>query len=113
MATDSIPGSKQTRESVPFTVRTADGVTVELAYSSPRPESHATSSPTVRTPAGGSTSSSGLPTRSRTQAKYSSFIRRFRRLRESGDPVNADIRQQTPRCHGRFSGYWIARFCEQ
>ncbi len=37
MATDSIPGSTQTRESVPFTVRTADGVTVELAYSSPRP----------------------------------------------------------------------------
>jgi N-dimethylarginine dimethylaminohydrolase len=36
MATDAIPGSAQTRESVPFTVRTADGATVELAYSSPR-----------------------------------------------------------------------------
>src|SRR4029077_6324167 len=31
------------------------------------------SSPTVRTSAGGSISSSGLPTRSRTQAKYRSF----------------------------------------
>ena len=35
----------------------------------PRPESQDTSSPTVRTLAGGSISSSGLPIRSRTQAK--------------------------------------------
>src|SRR5262249_29298347 len=43
------------------------------AYSSPRPASQVMSSATVATPAGGSTISSPLPTRSRTQAKYRSF----------------------------------------
>src|SRR5712671_105708 len=43
------------------------------AYSSPRPASQVMRSATVATPAGGSTTSSALPTRSRTQAKYRSF----------------------------------------
>jgi N-dimethylarginine dimethylaminohydrolase len=34
----AIDAEKSVRESVPFRVRTADGVTVELDYSSPRPE---------------------------------------------------------------------------
>src|SRR5215470_14636365 len=43
------------------------------AYSSPRSASQVMRSATVATPAGGSTTSSPLPTRSRTQAKYRSF----------------------------------------
>src|SRR6267378_4309895 len=43
------------------------------AYSSPRPASQVMRSATVATPGGGSTTSSALPTRSRTQAKYRSF----------------------------------------
>jgi len=36
-----LQASTSTRESVPFSVRTADGETVELSYSSPRPaETH-------------------------------------------------------------------------
>src|SRR5262249_39858881 len=49
--------------------RMTRGFSNAWAYSSPRRASHIISSPTVVTPAGGSMSSSGFPTRSRTQAK--------------------------------------------
>src|SRR5262249_8883609 len=49
--------------------RITSGFSNARPYSSPRRVSHATRPPTVAIPAGGSISSSGLPMRSRTQAK--------------------------------------------
>src|SRR5438552_16035515 len=49
------------------------GFSKAYAYSSPRRCNQSIRSDTVATPAGTSTASSGLPTRSRTQAKYRSF----------------------------------------
>src|ERR1019366_788781 len=54
-------------------VRITLGFSKAWAYSSPRWASHAIRSATVAMPGGGSTSSAGLPMRSRTQAKYRSF----------------------------------------
>src|ERR1700731_2352958 len=54
-------------------VRITFGFSNACAYSSPRRVSQAIRSATVAMPGGGSTSSAGLPMRSRTQAKYKSF----------------------------------------
>jgi hypothetical protein len=53
------------------------GFSNACAYSSPRRRSQSMRSATVAIPAGTSTSSSGLPTRSRTQAKYKSLTARY------------------------------------
>src|SRR5436305_1190402 len=55
--------------------RTTFGFSKACAYSSPRAASQLMSSATVAIPSGGSISSSVLPTRSRTHAKYRTFTR--------------------------------------
>ena len=56
-------------DGAPIAARMIFGFSNACAYSSPRSASQAIRSPTVAMPAGSSTSSCGLPTRSRTHAK--------------------------------------------
>src|SRR5215813_14932247 len=67
--------------------RITRGFSNAWAYSSLRRASQFIRSPTVTTPAGGSISSSGLPMRSRTQAKYKSFTSLVHHVSQSGAEI--------------------------